>query len=268
MAVDAIIQGDPKLPVLVCIPGLLGSPESFFTLTEAWKDAACRVIFDLQPQNKSSGLQDADQSLAAANDYDQAPNEIRAWLEPRFPGRKFYFTGVSLGGKVVIDFAERHPDLYAGGVVTDVGPGHFEESDLYKFITYVIPTIDLNRDWEGIKQELREKIPVKTLRVFIQTQVIYSAEEKRGAWKPAVRGLKEFMGRQKFGDQWPLVPRLRAKTTIVKAEFLSGISAPDFERLKHEAMFEIDYVPGAAHFVHVTHAARVQRAVLRMLEGA
>jgi pimeloyl-ACP methyl ester carboxylesterase len=267
MAIQAFIEGDRSLPLLVCVPGMFGMPDNFRRLGEAWEGRCCLVLLDLSPSSKESGLKDAETSLSQMS-YDNSAQEMHDYLMKEFPGRKFYFLGISLGGKIIFDFAAKFPQLYAGGVVTDIGLGALNETELYQFSMNTIPQLNLKQDWNGIKAELRAKVSVNTIRVFMMTQVEYKAEEGRGYWRKAVHGIQEFLDKQNIKDQWHLLPDLKTPTTILKAESLSGISASDYERIKElPEIFHIDLVEGAAHFVHITHPHRVQNAVSRVLEG-
>ena len=259
--VEVTFRGhNEHLPIIVCIPGMLGMPENFERMAQSWSAKFASVFVDLHPQNRESGLRDSTHSLSTVS-YDNTSQEIRDWLVNRFPGRRFWFLGVSIGGKLVLDFAARYPELYEGGVITDVGLGAFEKSDLFRFIDEVIPALNLEQDWTGIKADLRAKIPVNAVRVLIQTQVEYSAAEKRGEWKKAVKGLKKFLGMQRIADQWSLLPHIQKPTTVLKAEFLSGIAPEDFERMRTLDLFRFEIVTGSAHLLHVTHPEWIERAV-------
>lgn len=265
MAIEAFIRGDTaNLPILVCLPGMFGVPENFEEMMLSWQHRFASVLVDLHPQNRKSGLADSQASLSTVS-YDKTSEEIHDWLVQNLPNRKFYFLGVSIGGKLIFDFAAKYPDLYLGGIVTDVGLGTFENSDLYQFVEEVIPSLNLEQEWAGIKAELRAKVKVNPVRVLMQTQIDYSETEKRGKWKKAVQGLKNFLGAQRIADQWGLRPLLQKGTTILKAEFLSGISDSDYTKMKAiPELFCFEIVTGSAHLLHVTHPEWIQRAVLNL----
>ncbi|MBS1984863.1 MAG: alpha/beta fold hydrolase [Bdellovibrionales bacterium] len=263
MTIKADILGNPQLPPLVCLHGMLGGPENFKNMMGAWDKEFCTVLIDLHPQNRESGLADSDKSLSRVH-YDDSARELHECLTQLFPARPFYFLGVSLGGKVVLDFAMKYPELYAGGVVTDVGPGSLQGSGLYQFVAEVVPSLNLNQDWNKIKQEFRSKISENAIRVFIQTQVMYSHETQSGVWKPAVRGLNRLLTSQNIDKQWDQAHRLRALTIVLKATQFSGIEDNDYARMLTMPVFKLEEVTGASHFIPVTHPQEIQRAVLEL----
>lgn len=265
MAIDGIIQGptDGSKPIVVLVPGLFGAPDSLVPLTEGLTDIATTVLLDLYPQNRESGLADSSASLARVS-YDDMATDMRNWLVARMPGQKFHFMGVSLGGKIVVDIGEHYPEIYASGLLSDVSPGPFQESDLYRFIDVVIPSLNMTLDWPGLKLDLRAKIPQQSLRVFIQTQIVMKPEGG-AAWKPAVRGFKMFLDQQKIGDQWAGSERIPGLTTILKAAEISGVADSHLARLRSMPNFVIEPVENATHFIHVTHPQRVRDAIKRTL---
>lgn len=265
MSIQAIVKGDETKPILACIHGMLGDPSNFETLAEAWGDKVCLVLLDVHPQNRQSGLGDSATSLKNAS-YDRSAREIYEFLSQRFPHRKYYLFGISLGGKIVFDFAANFPHAYAGGLVTDVGPGSFRGSSLYEFCTQTIPSINLEQDWEGIRKDVRAKLTVRPIQVLTLTQVEYLPEEKRGRWKSAVHGLREFLDTTKIADQWDLIERIPERTIVLHASAMSGIPNEDLERMRHIPQFEIVEIEGAAHFMHVSHTALLQEAVLALIE--
>ncbi len=264
MSIQAIVRGDETKPILACIHGMLGDPSNFETLAEAWRDKVCLVLVDVHPQNRTSGLADSATSLANAS-YEHSAREIYEFLAERFPNRKYFLFGISLGGKIVFDFAANFPHAYAGGLVTDVGPGSFRGSSLYEFCTSTIPSINLEQDWEGIRKDIRAKLPVRPIQVLTLTQVEYLADEKRGRWKSAVRGLREFLD-TKIAGQWDLIERIPERTIVLRALAMSGIPPADLERMRHIPQLEIIDIEGAAHFMHVSHTAMLQEAVLALIE--
>jgi pimeloyl-ACP methyl ester carboxylesterase len=186
-----------------------------------------------------------------------------------YPGRKAFFNGISLGGKVVYDFAAKFPDLFLGGAITDVGPGLIEDSALYNFVEVTIPSINLSLPWSELKEEIKAKIPEKNIRIMVQTQVYYPEKDKPAHWKPGIENLQGMLSGTSIKEQWEVLEKLekgKSRIILLNAEYLSGISQPDLERVRKCSRIEVRRISNSTHFLHITHRKEVERASVDLLE--
>ena len=256
-----------NIPLFCCVPGLMGGPDDFKPIFERWKNDLHFVCFDVNGHTRVNAFTKSEESLAQTR-YDQNAKEIKEYLDTHHPGRKTLFMGTSLGGKIVFDFADKFPDVFGGAVVSDIGPGVFQDSDVYKLFTDVVPSIDLHLPWEAMRQELRAKIPDPLLRVMLQTQLSYPEKKGTGPaqWKNSLDGLQRMLDGLRMRDQWSVAEKLRAPVVLLKAANLSGISDADFVRLQNHSSFHVLAVPDSNHFLHRTRQKEVDEAIKLLLQ--
>lgn len=277
MSLHFEINGNPELPVLFCVHGLLGGPENFRAMMPAWENRFCMVIVDLHSHMRTGGLLQIDEASLSDLHYDGAAEQILTFLDREFPGRPCYFAGLSLGGKIAYEFAGRAPERFRGAVVTDVGPGLLSDSTLYQFVAKTIPSLEMSLPWPELKQQLQEKVPDRNVRVMLQTQIHYPVKDGPAQWRGGMTGLKDLLEKQSISDQWPAVQSFaqylvdndqgdrNPRFIVYKASSLSAISDSQLQRMRALPFLEIRPVTGTSHFFHVTHRKFIEDTVLQLL---
>ncbi len=268
MAIKVDVVGDRELPLLVCVHGLLGGPGDFMNLRDAWAGKFCLVLVDMNAEFREGGLMKVTREGFGRLTYDDAADDVFEYLNREFPARSAYFVGISIGGKVVYDFSYAHPDLFMGAVISDVGLGQIPESDLYTFIEVTIPSINLNLEWDALKQEVASKVHERNTRVIIQTQLFYPDGKPPAQWKPGMEGLRGMLSGARIKEQWYVLDRLQKKIIVLRAGFLSGIPAKDIPRMTAHPCIEVRQVNGSAHFVHIQNKEVFQSTVLELLPAS
>lgn len=251
--------GNKENPTLVCVPGILGGPENFAAMVPGLIDRFHIVIFDpserREPQSTTANALSAMQQLA----YYQTAAEIAESLKEM--GRtEAFFLGISLGGKIIYDFALKYPEMFAGGVVTDVSPGPFEETQLHIFINDLVANMDLTVPWTELRAEINRVVPDRNLRIMLQSQIHYPEGKPPGFWKPSMQYLSEMLEHQQIDDQFEGLAKVDEFLAnqgrfiqVFKASSLSGIAdsvLPKMNALKSVRLHPID---GTTHFLHVSH---------------
>ncbi len=272
MALSFDLIGQPDLPLLICVHGLLGGPENFSAMLPAWSKKFCPIVVDLHSHMRTGGLIQISEENMGHLTYDGAAEQTLEYLDREFPGRRCYFAGLSLGGKVAYKFAGCRPDLFAGAVITDVGPGSLSDSDLYQFVHRTVPSLNMNQAWADLKQELVQKVPDRNVRVMIQTQIHYPVKEGPAAWRAGMTGLKDLLSQQSLGDQWADLEAFAAhwrgekppSFIVYKASALSAISTSQLAAMRNYPFLDIRPVDGSSHFVHIPHRALIEAAVLSL----
>lgn len=252
--------GNRENPTLVCVPGILGGPENFAAMVPGLIDRYHIVIFDPSAERRDIGLTNANlvqamQQLA----YYQTAGEIAEALTAM--GRtEAYFLGISLGGKIIYDFALKFPQMFAGGVVTDVSPGPFEETHLHTFITDLVENLDLTVPWTELRAEMNRVVPDRNLRIMLQSQIHYPEGKPPGNWKPSMRYLSEMLERQQMDDQFEGLAKvddfLASEGRLIqvfKASSLSGIAESAIPKMKALKCIRLHPIDGTTHFLHVSH---------------
>lgn len=265
------ITGNPDGPALICVPGLLGGPEDFRNMLDAWTEKFCIIILDPNAERREEGLNLSEASMKEVS-FDTSAYEIRNALVEHLPNRPYYFFGISLGGKIVYDFALRFPEDFSGGVITDVGPGSFEDAELFQNVERDILATSLEKPWAEVRQDLRARITDRNLRVFIQSQIFYPKGQNTGIWKTGMENFKELLQRQSIDDQFEnfekVAPQLSNENrfiTVLHSDQNSGISAATLKKMQQLPCLKIKTLSNTTHFMHVTHKSEIESAVLNML---
>lgn len=262
------VSGNLQGPILVCIPGLLGGPEDFRDMTQVWEKDFCLVTSDPNAARREKGLSSLTDDVVREISYDTSAVDIKNFLTSEYPGRKYFFAGISIGGKIVYDFAIRFPELFSGAVITDVGPGSFEESELYSLVFSTVKNVNLDLPWAELRPLLQTQIADKSLRILVQSQLSYPGGKPPAVWKSGMQNFKTMLGRQSIDDQSadlarvsPMLANKGAFITVLKAPQHSGISASSYEQLKTLACMKIVPLQNCSHFIHVTNKPEIMAAV-------
>lgn len=263
--------GNSNAPALVCIPGLLGGPEDFRNILEALEKYFFIIILDPNNERRQQGLANLTEEVMKEISFNSTSGDIDSVLL-EVKKEKAYLLGISLGGKIVYDFAIKYPHKFLGGVITDVGPGSFEQSDLYKFVDKIVQEINLNLTWPELKLDLQKKIPDRSMRSLIQTQISYPQQKPPGSWKTAMKNFREMLRRQSIDNQFEdfkkvdsLLQNEKSYIQVLHSGCYSGISAETLQLMQSLKSIKISMIPGASHFIHVTHKPLIQEKILNML---
>ena len=266
-------MGRRENPTLVCVPGLLGGPENFTAMVPAFLERFHILIFDPNRERRNNGgISGLTAQVMKELSYNSTASDIADTLK-EIGKREAFFMGVSLGGKIVYDFALKYPDVFAGGVVTDVGPMPFEETELYRFINTLVASVDLTLPWPQLKEQLNKIVPDRSLRIMLQSQISYPDGKPPGTWKTGMRYLSEMLERQQIGDQFEGLMKVDAflaregrHINVFKASCLTGISDDCLVRMRDLKSVRIFPLEGASHFVHVSHKNAIVEIVNAMPE--
>lgn len=260
-------------PVLVCVPGLLGGPEDFRQMLPAWEDKFCILIPDPNAERREDGLNFSDDVMREVT-FESSASDIRDALVEYLPGRPYYFVGISLGGKIVYDFAIRYPELFSGGVITDVGPGPFEQADLFTSVDKLVMDTNLEQPWATLRVDLRERIQDKNLRILIQSQISYPKGKNTGIWKTGMQNFKEMLQRQSIDNQLEsfaaVSDRLAERKkwiAVLHAPEKSGICDETYKRMQDFKCVKMKTLENCSHFMHITHKSEIENAVIELISG-
>jgi pimeloyl-ACP methyl ester carboxylesterase len=155
--------GNNKGPILVCVPGLLGGAEDFRGIIEPLLETFHILVFDPNAGRRQFGLNGLTVEVMQEIQFDYTADEIASALK-NFTTEPILMCGISLGGKIVYDFAHKFPHLFKGAVITDVSPGSFATSELFRFVEDLVVNLNVHQLWPDLKKELRERIPDSSKR--------------------------------------------------------------------------------------------------------
>ena len=263
-------SGNKAGPLLVCLHSLMGGPDEFSSMAPAWLSYFRLITVDLNPNARATewgrdANEDESQHQEAMAAYDHAAEFLGEYLQAHYPQQKAYFVGISFGSKIVYDLISKNPRVFLAGVTVDIGPGHVVDSDLYQFADKIIPAVDLSQPAANLRGQLEALIPEKTIRILIQSQIDYPDREGPGRWRSSMEELQKIVMELRITDQWKVTENMPGPMLILKAEYLSAVSAKEAEALSQHPDFTVKTLPRTAHFINITHPDEVTKAVLSLI---
>ncbi len=133
MKLHHVVVGDGAARV-VFIHGLFGQGKNFTSIAASISDIATSWLVD-QPNHGKSPW-----SLGFS--LDEQSDHVAQWMRANVPGPATV-VGHSLGGKVAMRLALRHPELVSGLVVVDVSPTHNAATSGFSTLVSAMRNLDL-----------------------------------------------------------------------------------------------------------------------------
>lgn len=265
------VVGNKNGPVMIAVPGLLGGPEDFRGIVAGLEDQMCFVILDPNRERREKGLSSLTAEVMQEVSYNSTSEDIVRILT-EIKREKVYLMGISIGGKIVYDFAIKYPQHFLGGIVTDVGPGSFADSELYCFVDSIVQETNMELSWIEMKEDLKKRIPDRSMRSLIQTQIYYPDQKPPGQWKTAMRNFRKMMQKQSIDEQFDdllkkdeVLARQNSIIHVFQAKVCSGIDEKSLPILKSMESIQIHPITEASHFLHITHKNLIRECLLKMM---
>ena len=228
-------------PRVVFLHGLFGQGRNFTQIAKALVPDLRSVLVDLPNHGRSAWTD----SLA----YDEIADTVATWLRSTYDGEPAHVVGHSMGGKVAMALALRHPELVDRLVVADISPtssegaGEFEHL-LDSLAGLDLPTLARRSDAD---ERLSSLIEDPRVRGFL-LQNLRSTDDGF-AWQANLALLRRELG---VIGGWPEVTGSFEHPVL----WLAG-ERSDYIRPEHEptmrALFprtRLATIKGAGHWVH------------------
>lgn len=142
------------------VHGLFGQGKNFTQAAKALLPDAQSLLIDMPNHGKSEWTDRIDYIELA----DAVADELRAWSnEP------VHLVGHSMGGKVAMVLALRHPELIDRLVVVDISPSESAGTDEFEHLLGSLAGLDLSKIERRSQadEQLQDKIPNPTVRGFL-----------------------------------------------------------------------------------------------------
>lgn len=167
---------------VVFLHGLMGRGKNFTTIARALTDTTTSLLVDLPNHGKSCWTDRIDYAELA----DIVAAELRADFCQDEPA---VILGHSMGGKVAMLLALRHPDLIAGLIIEDIAPQYSSASEFEHLLGSLL-RLDLNEleSRNAAHAKLKADIDDSTVRGFL-LQNLVRGEDKSFVWEPNLQML-------------------------------------------------------------------------------
>ncbi|MCW2634094.1 MAG: alpha/beta hydrolase fold protein [Blastococcus sp.] len=173
-------------PPVVFVHGLFGQGKNWTTIARGLADRHRVTLLDLPNHGHSP--------WSARVDYLDMADLVAAELEPL--GEPATLVGHSMGGKVAMQLALRHPELLRALVVVDVAPTGYPESggrtddpdeEASPFAAYIaaMQALDLHtlRTREDADHALRAAVPSRMVRSFLLQSLVRDGVGADSGWR-------------------------------------------------------------------------------------
>lgn len=170
MSLHHLKIGEGDSPV-VFIHGLFGQGKNFSSTATSIGDIATSWLVD-QPNHGNS-------AWTLTFTLDEQADLVAAWMRDTLPGPATV-VGHSLGGKVAMRLALRHPGLVSGLVVVDTAPSRNGATSQFAELVSAMRNLDLSQlaNRTAADAALRESIPDPGVRGFL----LQNLKRRGGEW--------------------------------------------------------------------------------------
>lgn len=228
---------------VVFLHGLFGQGKNFTQVAKALQPELVSLLVDLPNHGRSSWTDHVD--------YVEMADAVADFLTADFAAEgPVHLVGHSMGGKVAMVLALRHPELIDRLVVVDITPSVSDGAGEFEHLLGSLASIDLARiDRRSEADEaLRETIPSATIRGFL-LQNLRAGDDDRYRWQANLDVLRRDLGT--IGD----FPDIDA-TFDHPVLWIAGELSP-YVQEEHEARMRqlfprtrLVTIKGAGHWVH------------------
>lgn len=234
-------EGNPSQPLLMILHGLYGMSDNWVTLARRYAEKFFVVLPDLRNHGLSPH--------APEHTYEAMADDVEE-LITRFAPDSLSLMGHSMGGKVAMLLALRHPHLIRRLIIADIGPGATPGAGLHQRIGEALLAIrpeQYNTRGE-IGDELMKSIAQPSI-VQLMLKNIGKNEEGKFYWKPNIPALLSNLG--VIASEITLEGYFSNPTLLIKGENSGYVSEADVETLlQHFILLREITLPGAGHWLH------------------
>jgi esterase len=256
LVVDLFFQdfGGAGRPPLVVLHGMLGSSRNWQT---TGRDLAARFHV-LAPDLRNHG----ESPHADTMSYPEMMDDVLAWLDAQGLARVILL-GHSMGGKVAMLLACRHPQRVERLIVTDIAPrDYYWPGHRQSFAAMNELNLEDIRSRADAELRFEARVTNWGMRKFLLTNLERDAE---GKWKWQIN-LPVLTTALPELEKNPLAPtdRFAGPTQFIAGEKSNYIGAGDHEAIRaHFPAAKIAVIPGSGHNPHLEARAVFVAEVFR-----
>lgn len=228
---------------VVFLHGLFGQGKNFTQVAKALQPDIMSLLVDLPNHGQSSWTDRVDYADMA----DTVADFLRSGFAAQGP---VHLVGHSMGGKVAMVLALRHPELIDRLVIVDITPGDSDGAGEFEHLLGSLASVDLatvDRRSEA-DEALQEQIPSPTIRGFL-LQNLRAGDDDRYTWQANLEILRRDLAT--IGS-FPDVDATFDRPVL----WMSGEDSPYVQEEDEERMRQLFprtrlvTIKGAGHWVH------------------
>jgi len=248
--------GEQGAPMII-LHGLLGASDNWLRLSRAWSTNNRIFLLDLRNHGFSPH--------AAEHDYEAMTKDVHKFLRDHHL-QPAILLGHSMGGKVAMTLALKHPQSVQKLIVVDVAPRAYQKLDFMQVLENLrgldLSTILSRKDADG---ELAETIPSSSLRHFLLKNL---ARQRDGKYQWRINLEALYQNVEAIAGAIPAEGVYDKPTLFIRGEHSPYIRDADVGKIK--AMFPKAIfltVKNAGHWVHAEKPEIVLKTVKKFISS-
>ncbi len=244
-------QGKP----FIILHGLFGQSDNWNTLARQFADAGFEVYtvdlrnHGLSPHSTIWNYQ------VVSDDIFELVNELKL--------QDIVILGHSMGGKVAMQFAIRHPELLNKLIVVDIAPKYYPPH--HKEVLQALNAVDFGvvKTRKEVEHILSQYISDSGTRQFLLKNIYWKENGELG-WRFNLKVITENI--ENVGQQTPNNVTCNTPTLFIRGALSSYILDADTELIQAIFPFsQLETISGAGHWVHAERPKEFFNSVLRFI---
>ena len=236
--------GDVGNPVIVVVHGLLGLSDNWDYFGKHFAELGYHVIIpDMRNHGQSPKMETFNYSVMASDVMKVLKDENVT---------RCSVIGHSMGGKIAMMLAFRHPDMVERLEILDISPRQFDYPLQHVDFIDAMSHVDLKKVTRrsDVEDELSKRNYEKRIVLFLLKNLSYS-REKGFRWKPYLKAINRNI--EEIGKGFDPSLHYSGKTLIIKGGksdyIIEEKDKPYFEC--HFSDYKIVTLPDSGHWIHV-----------------
>src|SRR6478672_4931035 len=249
--------GDASSPVLVCVHGLGGNGHAFDGLARRMSDRYRVIAIDVRGRGDSAWAGDKQYSVPVyATDLEGIVDQLGL--------KKFTLLGTSMGGRISMEYAGRHPERLERLVINDIGPDAEAGSDRITQNQANVPesfaSLEEAAAYRAGTSSVFKNLPSE-LQIERMGYDLRQGQDGRFYWKhdPEWQRQRATGGTPTYAYLWDALKKLEAPTLLVwgtASDVLSEAQARKIVATLKRG--EIVEVPGVGHAPTLNEPAAIE----------
>ncbi len=234
-------EGDTRNPVFMILHGLYGMSDNWVSLARRYAAA----FYVIMPDLRNHGLS----PHHPLHTYEAMAGDVEELIQ-RLQCTELNLMGHSMGGKVAMLLALRHPGIVRRLIIADIGPGPTPGAALHQKIGEALISLQ-PREFSSrteISHALQQKIGNPAI-VQLMLKNIGKDAEGHFYWKPNLSAILQYL--DNIAGPIKIQGYYSNPTLLIKGEKSDYVKDEDVEwLLRHFLLLREEVIAGAGHWLH------------------
>ncbi len=232
---------------IIILHGLYGSSDNWHKISQKLSSEFSVYTLDLRNHGNSPHSDDFTIGVMA--------DDLREFFDD-LKLSKAIIIGHSLGGKVAMEFASKHPEFVEKLIIVDIAPRTYSENEFterrnHRFIINYLKSIDLQKfkNRSEALEEMSKIDPTGRLKFFMMKNIKRQKDGKL-AWKINIKAIADNLS--DLLNKYELkLSEITCPVLFVKGEKSEYLTENDFKMIKNELPnAEFTIIKDATHWLH------------------